>query len=985
MKKLVKYVSSIMICLFASLLLVACGEPTIVSAHIKDGTIVTTVDRGSAKTDLKLNNAKAVIKFSDGSQIEVDASKLSFGDIDLSTIGNDKQLKVKYGDFEFTVEIDVVKPHVTSAYIKAGTVNTAVVVGSALNLTNAVAVVNYSNGEQKEVAAADLGFNMATLDLTTTGNDKSLKITYDGFTFEIKIDVVADPQDAVRSISSAVITKGTIVDTVIEGATVAELGLDNATALITYDDGTSETVELNASNFNTTNLDLSTVGTKTINVSYTYNNNLENVTYTFPVQITVNPIPEEQKIILTGFSSDLEAEFDANRAEKTNKETEFMDRTKTHKVGDDNPLEFRINAMGMDPFTETPIEYIRGVKTEVKVQKVVSGVATDLTAQELAQYVEATTYTSVDFSEDAVGKTFKVTVSATNFDPDYFDGTPSFDLTFDVVDGYNVDEAKELSLFDNANIDSQWDTLKTTWGLKDVTTKALVLQKSIHVTDDVVPASHFYSQEEYNAMTQDEKNRTNQKIVGSLKDSAGDSTMIYMRTLTDTENFAIYGNYFDISVADVLDKTGELVEKGLSRSVISEHDKNGVVVSTNGNSYITTHTALFKVQGVMVEGDARVNGNDATEHSSSEGKLTIEDTYFLGNAPRDVNPLCSGGIILLKSESVNLDVKNTINKDWFIGWMTEYGYDQRGISSLTPGTEAWFDIINNGTNKNSHTNITYSKGYNNYSSLLYIWGTPNIVIDHCEFVGAGGPVIVTDHQTGDFEDFYDAAAMTNPAVLGLGKGSNYYHFLLASGGHAPEINIVESRMESFVNGTEAWFATYDGATAAFSQVATANLAYTTSEQSTFLVNHEGTPNAMNMIVIHKWGAKEFPDNPVFSRGLINMFDTTADYEAYLDGTLTGYYGYDRSIAAAEGEFDFSTFNYTGNGASKHKANVSTTLEIGRFENSFTGSTFAFNTENQHFDSEYFCVRNPEEGAHTYLNGYLSNGFGVMMELFPYSA
>lgn len=989
MKKLVKYVSSIMICLFASLLLVACGEPTIVSAHIKDGTIVTTVDRGSAKTDLKLNNAKAVIKFSDGSQIEVDASKLSFGDIDLSTIGNDKQLKVKYGDFEFAVEIDVVKPHVTSAYIEAGTVNTSVVVGSALNLTNAVAVVNYSNGEQKVVAAADLGFNMATLDLTTPGEDKPLKITYDGFTFEIKINVVEDPEDAVVEVASAVITKGSIVDTVIEGATIADLGLDNATALITYDDRTSKTVELNASNFNTANLDLTTVGTKTIAVTYEYNNNLRDTEFVFYVQIVVNPIPEEQKITLTGFSSDLEDEFNANRAVKIKKDTEFMDRTKSHKVGDDNPLEFRANAMGVDPSTETPIEHIRGVKTEVKVQKVVSGVATDLTAQELAQYVEATTYTSVDFSQDAVGKTFKVTVSATNFNPDYFDGTPSFDLTFDVVDGYNVYEAKELSLFDNANIDSQWDTLKTAWGLKDVTTKALVLQNSIHVTDDVIPASHFYSQEEYNAMTNEEKNRTNQEIVGSLKDHSGDSSMLYMRTLTDTEDFAIYGNYFDISVADKLDDKGEVTEKGLSRSVISDHDSNGIVVSTNGNSYITTHTALFKVQGVMVEGDERVDGADANEHASSQGKLTVEDTYFLGNAPRDVNPLCSGGIILFKSESVNLDVKNTINKDWFIGWMTEYGYDQRGISSLTPGSEAWFNMVNYGNpDKNSHTNISYSKGYNNYSSLLYIWGTPNVVIDHCEFVGAGGPVIVTDHVTGDFEDFYDDAAMTNPAVLGLGKGKNSYHFLLASGGFAPEINIVESRMESFVNGTEAWFATYDGATAAFSQVTAANLAYTTSTQSTFLVNHEGTPNAMNMIVIHKWGAKEFPDNPVFSRGLVNMFDTTAQYEAYYDADDTNnptYFGYDRSIAPAEGDFNFATVNYSGNGALKHKANIQSTLEMGRFENSFTGSTFAFNEDNQSYDSQYFCVRNPEQGAHTYLNGYLSNGFGVMMELFPYSA
>ena len=207
MKKLAKYVSAVLICLFSSILLVACGEPTITKAYIKEGTIVTTVDRGSAKTTLKLNEAIAVVEFSDGEKIEVNADKLVFGDIDLTTIGNDKVLKVKYGEFEFSVEIDVVKPHVTSAYIKAGTVNTSVVVGSPLVLTNAVAVVTYSNGEQIEVQAADLGFNMATLDLTTVGDDKPLKITYDSFEFYINIDVVSDPEDAIVRATNGIITK----------------------------------------------------------------------------------------------------------------------------------------------------------------------------------------------------------------------------------------------------------------------------------------------------------------------------------------------------------------------------------------------------------------------------------------------------------------------------------------------------------------------------------------------------------------------------------------------------------------------------------------------------------------------------------------------------------------------------------------------------------------------------------------------------------
>lgn len=1012
MKKLAKYVSAVLICLFSSILLVACGEPTITKAYIKEGTIVTAVDRGSAKTALKLNEAVAVVEFSDGEKIEVNADKLVFGDIDLTTIGNDKVLKVKYGDFEFEVEIDVVKPHVTSAYIKAGTVNTSVVVGSPLVLTNAVAVVTYSNGEQIEVQAADLGFNMATLDLTTVGDDKPLKITYDSFEFYINIDVVSDPEDAIVRATNGIITKGTIVDTVIEGATVADLGLDNATALITYDNGTSETVELNAANFTTTGLDLTTVGTKTVKVTYVYNTE-KNLAIEFFVQITVNPVPEEQKIILTNFSSDIKTYIALNSAEKANKQTEFAIRTVSHKVGDDNALDFRINAKGV--VEGNPVENIKGVKTEVKVQQMVGadeegkgGVATDLSAQDYAEYVEATTYTTVDFSQEAVGKTFKVTVSATNFDPDYFTGTPSFDLTFLVVDGYNVYEAKELSLFDNANIDGAWTDLKQEWGFTDVTTKALVLQNSIHVTDDVIPAKFFYTQAEV------EENptlmaKTNLEPVGSLKDGAGDDDMLYFRYLKDDETFNIYGNYFDISVADKTDSRGDVIEKGLSRSVVSETDKNGIWIDEkNGHSYLTTHTALFKVQGGKMEGGQLINCNNGEVHTSSTGKLTVSDTYFIGNGRRSVDPLASGGIILLKSESVNLDVINTINKDWFIGWMTEYGYDQTGITAFpTDQTDpayaekfaAWTSLINDGNPaRNSHTNILNSKGYNNYSSLMYFWGTPNVVIGDSEFIGAGGPVIVCDQVTGDYDSF------KNPSHPMGEPSENYFHYLMGSGGHAPKIDIYNSKMESYVNGLEAWFATYPGATAQFAQIVTANDAFTgVGRQSTFLKDYDGTPNATNLIVLHKWGAKRFDEVAVFTRGSVRKFDTKAQFDAYYDADASNnpsYFGYDRSIVMTGNASQ--PFNYdSNNGAYTQKVKLmeaqanSTAPEMVRFENSTNGYSIGLGDGYDNrvdltdggtglvVPGEPTVFTKAATGS-TYLNVYMANGFGAMMELFPYT-
>lgn len=983
MKKLAKYVSAVLICLFSSVLLVACGEPTITKAYIKEGTIVTTVDRGSAKTALKLNEAVAVVEFSDGEKIEVSADKLTFGDIDLTTIGNDKVLKVKYGDFEFEVEIDVVKPHVTSAYIKANTVNTAVVVGSPLVLANAVAVVTYSNGEQIEVQATDLGFNMATLDLTTVGNDKPLKITYDSFEFYINIDVVADPEDAIVRATSAIITKGTIVDTVIEGATVADLGLDNATALITYDNGTSETVELSAANFATTGLDLSTVGTKTVKVTYVYNTE-KNLTIEFYVQIVVEATPVEQKLMISGFSSDLKDDFNNNKkTNKTNKEEQFINTDKEHLVGFENALDFRMNAVGVDPETALPTEDLEGVKTQIKVEKHNGSQYVELTPTEYTQYVETTTYGSIDFTEAAEDKKFKVTVSATNYDSDFAEdyftstnGVPSFNLEIKVVEGYNVYDAKGLSLFDNANINNQWRDLKNAWGLSGVTTSTLILQNSIHITDADVPASHFFSQTDVNNMTPAARNATNQPIVGSLKDSAGDETMIYMRLLGDDDKFTLYGNYFEISVADVLNEQKEVVKKGLSRSVVTGHDGDsprGVVVSADGNSYLTTHTALFKVQGVKEEGGLLINSSEGAEHTSSQGIATIKDAYFIGNAPRSENPLCSGGIILLKSESVNLDVDNTINKDWFIGWMTEYGWDQAGINSLDNTSDAWKNLVNDGNaDRNSHTNILNSKGYNNYSSLFYFWGTPNVVIGNSEFVGCGGPVIVTDQITGDL----------NPAD----DVRNFFDRNTGFGGFASEIDIYGSKMESYVTGLEAWFATYN-ADAIFASIKAVNAAYLATQQSSFLTDHEETKNAMNMIVCYKWGVESLADANSFvaTRGYARMFDDETKYNAYYDNNNENdfvYHGLDRSITYVDA---LGRYVYTGKGAQAHLQGLNAAIaggtdpELGRFENSSNGSTLKFGSEIAPDNVDYATLG----VSKTYLNGYLTNGFGVLIELFPF--
>ncbi len=979
MKKLAKYVSAVLVCLFSSILLVACGEPEITKAYIKDGSIVTTVDAGSEKSALKLNQAVAVIEFSDGTKVEVDASKLTFGNIDLSTIGNDKVLKVTYAGFEFEVEIDVVKPHVVDARIKAGTIASYVIVGTPINLANAVAQVKYSNSDEYiDVPAAELGFGV--IDTTTIGEDKPLRITYDGYSFEITIDVVADPDDAIlKATSASYIVKGSITDTVIEGAEISELGLDNAKLVIVYDNGTAtDPISLTSANFNTTGLDLTTVGTKVINAIYTYNAD-KNLSITIPVQITVTEDVNLQKVAITEFSSNLVTEFEANKGVKTNKETEFVEKDKIQMVGDDNPLDFRINAKGIVNDLPAVVD-IYNTKITVKLD----GESAELSTQDFAKYIEGTTRNTIDFSSEAVGKTFNITVTATYIDPSYIDveqDEDKFTMKVKVVDGYNVYSAKELSLFDNANIGGSWTELKTKWGLIGVETNALVLQNSIFVNDEVIPASHFYTKEEVDGMDSALKNSTNQEIVGSFKESADAEDMVYYRYLLDDENFNIYGNYFDISIADKQEE--QQLVKGLSRSVINA-DKKGITTGDT-KSYITMHSALFEVNGARIQNGTKVSinqyytndvnnpGYQIREYRASTGKISIQDTYFIGNAGRSDDSLPSGGLILLKSDRVKLDVTNTIQKDWFIGWFTDYGYDQTGLGGINKTTNIadWNNMILNGNeDRNTETHIYKSKGYNNYSSLFYFWGTPNIIIEDSEFVGCGGPAIIADQAVGD------------------GNEINNFNPETGFGGFAPEIDIINSKVESWVTGLEPWYQTY-GATALATKLASVNSAYTVA-QSTFLIDPDKTDqdnseNKMNSIVLIKHGGKEVASGSTKTRGYARIFATKQDYDNYYDTNPDNngsYLGYDRTMIYDK---DTNELKYTGTAINTLIQATPTTQALGCFENSSNGAVLEFGTVNKEQIVPHGAYYQMAPSGKTYLNGYLNNGFGLIFELFAKSA
>lgn len=62
MRKLTKFASAVVVCLFSAILLVACGGTKIESAYIKTGTMATTIIKGET---LDTSKAIAVVTYSD--------------------------------------------------------------------------------------------------------------------------------------------------------------------------------------------------------------------------------------------------------------------------------------------------------------------------------------------------------------------------------------------------------------------------------------------------------------------------------------------------------------------------------------------------------------------------------------------------------------------------------------------------------------------------------------------------------------------------------------------------------------------------------------------------------------------------------------------------------------------------------------------------------------------------------------------------------
>lgn len=106
MKKFAKIFTMIAICFVCAFGFVACGKNPIVSAVVKNGTLITTVVKGET---VDTSTTEVVLTYKDKTTKEVTAADLSFSNVDTATVGT-KKLTITYSkeNYSFDVEITVV-------------------------------------------------------------------------------------------------------------------------------------------------------------------------------------------------------------------------------------------------------------------------------------------------------------------------------------------------------------------------------------------------------------------------------------------------------------------------------------------------------------------------------------------------------------------------------------------------------------------------------------------------------------------------------------------------------------------------------------------------------------------------------------------------------------------------------------------------------------------------------------------------------------
>jgi len=687
-KKFLGSILTSLVLLFTSFVFVACGD----GAAVKFASIEGLATEVCVGENYDTSKAKVKIEFESGNTTEVTASDLTFSELDTSTPGENKILRISYTkddvtisyDFKVTVYVD----YVTTINSVSG-LRTTVNVGETYQTANASANVTYKSGKTGTIST---GLTFGTVDTSVAGN-VSLTVSYGTVTYNLPITVYA-----VDTITNQVVTNGSYQTELDFGETFNK---NTITMTVTYSGGRTEVID---SNYLTiSDLDMYNFNTQTFTATYA----LGNEEFSAQGSVKIN-----KTYMILGF--DNPAFVDAYETNSTKQNT--FDKTGSNGVKGftDTNNQFLVGTFNEFVFEPRLSVFkangTRGLLSEYKVAYRVflleGGQYTELSGNTLASYVTINDNEhTLKFNATAGDRTFKISALPAFVDQDDSDEITASEFVFTVKAGYyNVYTTADLSVFDNVNYENKWTTYKQANGIQlNMNITGLALQNDIRIMPEDIPAMHKYQDSEVPASA---TNRD--QIVGSLKD---DDTgyngigIIYGRIGAKETNFVIEGNYFQIA--------------GDNIPLIVDDDYSGD--SYNTETMIVVNSALFGFFGEYY-------GESDTKEASKFTSYEINNIELNGNTKKSEG--IGGGIIFMKKENCEVNVYNTLSTRWYMSFMS-----RKHFESDVYGEDG----------ENVPLNLDKVNAFDAYNCLIYMSaGTANIT--DCKLIGAGGPVMICDQS-----------------------------------------------------------------------------------------------------------------------------------------------------------------------------------------------------------------------------------------------
>lgn len=533
-------------------------------------------------------------------------------------------LSVSYGGKSTSVTVTVLQietVHAINGTIPSSVLKDAVIDYDSLRITVIYKDANYeTNGILYTylVGRDDPNLTITEINTSTVG-DKAILFTFVG-TYQTSANVT------VKGVKSIQLVEGVLESLNVDQAFTTH----DIKVRVEFTDGsyiyaTSEDINLILDD---SAVDTSTPGTKIFKISY--------LGFELDVLIKVYEVTTSSDMI---FGIALPDHLVARDSYKLN----FKLQNEAYVVGDDNAYYFYLNVVQLDANDNLFELDGKDIESNVKVYLVEGETETELSGDALLAYVAVNAEkNSYDFTEAAIGKTFKLSIQPKN----NYVGSEWRSHTVTVVDGYNVYDPKELHVMTNVDIDidgedigghnSSLDAvnnfLQTNGIAKPSTLAGIVIHANLDITPSDIPPEflHTYTKG------------------GVTKTELYDWIHVFNRKATAAEpNFAIYGNYYSIYSY----KIPCVVEKGVMNN--DDGYSNSTLIKFDTDSNLWTYDFNHEKYHTKIENlSFRDNDPNSNDQSASERHMR--------------------GVLCLRFSHQLVDVKNTNIEAYYISTSIDY-------------------------------------------------------------------------------------------------------------------------------------------------------------------------------------------------------------------------------------------------------------------------------------------------------------------------